>query len=340
MNECRVILFGVVDPDGESILDIINAFFPKDLIALSDDCIKEIDDKLCFAAGGKLDDKIKAVLRGAEINAIQEDKQSFQTMLENSSGGHFEIWRKQYRRQMKRSIQLDSIRNAEMLIGLHELFARIPGVRVILANIDPFQIEAKEAKMLSLYFETVNDKTDTTRRLNYAIIPDIDIREEFHSRGGRFLGNDSQTGNALGNKHEEAKPLLEILGEHGIRAFCQYNTTQEASFTAFSARGYDAFLKIAREFESEKFAKWVCACYPNLSSEFDGFYIGAAYAAVISMESGVGEGEETGFPRELDVMEPRVRAEAESERRDFCFYNSDRKHMVVLSRRNCSREKI
>lgn len=339
MNGCRVIVFGVIDHDAESILDIINAFFPKDLIALSDSCVKEIEDKLCYTAE-RLDGRIKAVLQGTEVNAIREDKQSLQSMLENCVEGQFEIWHKGYSRGMQRSSQLESVGNVDLWIGLHELFSRIPQAQVVLANLDPFQIQEQDAQTLSLYFETVNDKADTTSRLDYAIIPGVSIRDEVRMRGGRFLGNDAREENALGNKPEQAKPLLKILARYGIRAFCQYDAEREASFTAFSTRGHDAFLKMARTFEKEEYADWVCACYPNLRSEFDGFYVGAAFVAVICAASGIGEEQETGFPRELDVMDPRIRAEVENDRRDFCFYNKDRRSMVVLSGRNCAREKI
>jgi|GEM_PF-6664942 len=340
MNGRRVIVFGIVDHDAESILDVIGAFYPKDLIALSDDCVKEIDNKLCFAAGQKLDDRIKALLRGTEVATTEEDMESFQALLESSSGGQFEIWRKQYRRNLERRMQLNSVSNADLWIGIHELFRRVPGIEVVLANLDPYQLDAKEANILSLYFETVNEKADASRKLTYAVIPGMDIRDEVRGRSGRFLSNADRADNAEGNKPEQAKPLLEILGKYGIKALCQYDTTPEASFTAFSKRGYDAFLKISKCIETEEYAKWVCACYPNLKSEFDGFYIGAAFVAIICMEAHLDEGQETVYPRELDVVDPQIRAELESERRDFCFCNKDCRHMVILSKKNCLREII
>lgn len=316
----RVILFAEVNREKENILSLIEIDHRQErqIMALSDEQISEIDDHLLVRSMDELWEKFSfdfsyIDFEEQEVTQANEKVQHFYQVLTDTKQQDYQVWyyaseNGMTKQEVHRKTE-EFTRQYELWLGIKAFFEQAEGcnAELVIANISDMEnMECDAFDKLKLYVDTVNDKLDQTKRIAYAILPqvpmvlekDVEIRE-------RFAGNKRQR-----EKHEMfyavVARILELMESRDIVCCYQYETGYDASARALAAEGRDRLKREAEYFEKMVNSQKITCCYPNLTWIENRVYIGAAYVVAGMLIAGCDEGSQSYMPRELYPLQNQI----------------------------------
>lgn len=339
----RTLVLTKIDEQRESLATILAG--TEGQIALSDEQLSEIDEQLLICSMDDLKEKfsnlynLSAQLKEQEEIEIQNN---LAKKLEVQSGGQFEVWyhKEKVAADQEKSYTSEQRKKIELFMGVDTFLKHSMNKAngLLFLNMSPEELlEGKNRDKVELYLSTVNHKKDQSKRIQLAILPEVEMAHERKSVRKRFSGTKEKEGNG---EQVDIMKITELLAAHEILLYYQYETKEKTSAEAFAKTGQKYYRQESAAYEGSKYSEYICCCYPNLSAPEKNMYIGAAFVAGGMLASGSREGEQTLLPKELYPYTGIVREELEKEKFGCCLVSETGEkgwaataHMILFSAR-------
>ena len=360
----RTILFAQVNSQKENIVSLLMG--TGEQLALSDEQIQEVDMHLLVRSIEEFGQKFLAEQNrnnaGDSFHTDDlTDKESQDAVealayhLGKNAKDQYEIWhpcRTQKACNEIPSADCDRQRriHQEILLGVQAFFRQAGAkqknqqAELLILNISVKELLAYPEKCAALetYLDTVNHKMYTTKRVEYAVLPEVSYNPIRMVIRERFQGSRKTSGQSDTVLMTDVERLLTLLGKYEILLLYQYETGTETSAQAFATSGVLPYHHTAAALEKHAYAAYISCCYPNLTAHQEGLYIGAAYVAAAMSFAGAEEGSATVFPKELYPYSEQTKGDIAREKYG-CLFASEtpmpgwgaEPHMMMLSSRTC-----
>lgn len=312
----RAILFAKISDKVTDLLSLITV--SEDNLALADEQIRCIEEKLVIHSLEELEhifdlDYSRLDLVGTEKKEILENVAAYYHVLaQKEQGKEYQLW---YFDEKEKEVtpqkdSLVSIKLYEIWLGVKSFFEQGTDLELLVTNLSYQDLHSTDAqRKLSLYMETVNEKSDKTQQIAFAIFPEIPmLSEQEEVTRIRFEGRQHDKEYEIFD-YDALAFVLDILKREHVKSCYQYVTCEESSAKFFAASGRTKMQDNALRFQKQVNCDAITCCYPNLTWIEDQVYIGAAYVVVGMLLAGKTEKSATTMPRELYPYGKMVREE-------------------------------
>lgn len=339
----RTLVLAKIDEQRESLATILAG--TEGQIALSDEQLSEVDEQLLICSMEDLKEKFFELYSlGIQLKKQEEIEiqNNFARKLEVQFGEQFEVWyhKEKKKTNWEKSYIEERCKKIELFMGV-DIFLRHSMNKsggLLFLNMSPKELlEGKQSDKVKLYLNTVNHKKDQSKKIQLAILPEVEMAHEKIPVRKRFSGTEEEKENY---QQVDIMKITELLAVHEILLCYQYETKKKTSAEAFAKTGQKYYRQESAAYEGSKYSEYMCCCYPNLSSPEKDMYIGAAFVAAGMLASGSREGEQTLLPKELFPYAGIVREELEREKFGCCFVSETGQkgwaaipNMILLSAR-------
>lgn len=340
----RAILFAKISDKVTDLLSLITV--SEDNLALPDEQIRDIEEKLVVHSLEELEhifdlDYSRLDFVGTEKKEILENVAAYYHVLaQKAQGKEYQLW---YFDEKEKEVtpqkdNLVSIKVYEIWLGVKSFFEQGTDLELLVTNLSYQDLHSTDAqRKLSLYMETVNEKSDRTQQITFAIFPEIPmLSEQEKITRIRFEGRQHEKEYEKID-YDALTFVLDILKREHVKCCYQYVTCEESSAKFFAASGRTKMQDNALRLQKQVNCDAITCCYPNLTWIEDQVYIGAAYIVVGMLLAGKTEKSATTMPRELYPYGKMVREEfIKSPFGAMLAYSdgADRKQMILFCARS------
>lgn len=222
----------------------------------------------------------------------------------------------------------------ELLQGIKKFFdiQNDKEVELQIINVRPDEcLQGDRLRLLKVYLDTCNTKINSRYRIDGVILPNIRLLTQSETiTRERFLGK--REGEWTGLDEAIAMQIVELFKEYEIPIWMQFETIDEAGPKHFALHGNKLHLLSMQKMRNEVDSSNVTICYPNLSSEIDDCYLGAAFIACACLISNRDDAV-LNIPRELYPYGESVLEEIERNPIG-CILTYNRNHMELKYHNN------
>lgn len=313
-------------------------------IALSDEQLIEIDKQLLVCNLKELKDKFPNLCNSIDLGSEKEN-QNGNTNFEQLKNieNEYEIWypKENSTENTSNKYPKENRKLAEIYLGIKTFFEHSKNSKsgLLLLNMSLSELlQVKNKEKLELYLNTVNQKADTSQAISFAILPEVEMQQEKNFVRKRFLGSEESEGKGV--KNNEVMEITSLLSKHKVLLCYQFETGEWSSPEYFAKKGQTPYKKENAIYENKEYAKYMCCCYPNLSSEIKNLYLGAAFVVAGMFSCCQKEGEKTRLPKELYPYSAITREELKREKYGCCLSSETKErgwvanpHMTLFSSR-------
>ena len=310
----RAILFSKIDEEKGNLISDISV--TEQTLALSDEQTTYIDEKFVVRSLHEFEEKFDLKdIRCESIESVREETlhqvaDYYTALIEGKKGKEYRSWyygtqSQDISEHTKKQIP---VKLYEVWLGVKSFFEQGEQIELLITNLSYEDLESEQVKKkLSLYLETVNEKQDQSRRIKYAILPEIPmLKEQDKITRVRFEGWKKETEREAVS---QIASMIHLLRKKQVICCYQYVTGELSSAKAFAREGKKRIQENALELQEEINCDEISCCYPNLTWKVDQVYIGAAYVVTGVLLAGGGEKSETTLPRELYPYKEEIKRE-------------------------------
>lgn len=318
----RTLVIAKIDETKENLVTLLAG--SKGQIALSDEQLLEIDKHLLVGNEKELKEKFPK-LCSYEYEPLEQQeadgKNNIAHRIKAQSEGQFQVWypKKKTKETAEKTYSREQQKEIELYMGIQTFFrhSRENTSGILFLNMSLTELlESKNKEKLELYLSTVNHKEEESQAIQFAILPEVSMEDNNKYVRERFLGT--------GEKEKKIQPqqvieLSSLLASHKILLCYQYETTEKTSAEAFAKNGQNYYKQENQVYERNESSKYMCCCYPNLTSPRENMYIGAAFVTAGMLSGGCKEGALTLLPKELYPYAQITREEMKQEKYGCCL---------------------
>ncbi len=340
----RAILFAKISDKKTDLLSLITV--SENSLALSDEQIRFIEEKLVihslkeFESIFNLNYSQWKEIASEKTETLKNVADYYNVMKQNEQCKEYRLW---YFDEKEKEVtpqkdNLVSVKVYEIWLGVKSFFEQGTDLELLVTNLSYQDLHATDAqRKLSLYMETVNEKSDRTQQITFAILPEIPmLSEQEKITRIRFEGRQHEKEYEKFD-YDALTFVLDILKREHVKCCYQYVTCEESSAKFFAASGRTKMQDNALRLQKQVNCDAITCCYPNLTWIEDQVYIGAAYIVVGMLLAGKTEKSATTMPRELYPYGKMVREEfIKSPFGAMLAYSdgADRKQMILFCARS------
>ena len=245
-NVKRAILLAKVNDKKENLMTLIhlNKFQNTNIIALSDEVIKTIDEHLLVRSLEEFQEKFECDFEDYDIECEREEKgenpqvhKFYEELLAinksfNDTKDEYKVWYNKPQEIITQESQYPYFTKElyEIWLGVKLFFEQANDIKaeLLISNVTFVGDEEQEsisAEKLQLYLGTVNDKADNSKKIAYGILPDAPIKENQNNDvRERFKGNKKTNRKML---YSDVSNVLQVFEKWNVAIQHKYDVFGE-----------------------------------------------------------------------------------------------------------------
>ncbi|TYQ16975.1 UNVERIFIED_CONTAM: hypothetical protein Cloal_3565 [Acetivibrio alkalicellulosi] len=118
---------------------------------------------------------------------------------------------------------------------------------------------------LDTYLRTVNDKNDFSNTIWYGIVPNIEIESTGKPKVSKIIFKGNKEVKKEANSMESLANILEILKNHKVQVFFNFQTSDETDFKNLASKGIEKYFEKCQYLMRQDYSEFAIPCIPNFT---------------------------------------------------------------------------